>query len=64
MVGFYDYIQLLPRVVWFGNTFDQRYKYIAGMDSAVADAAAAAVSFGKFNLALEWLAQGRSIVWG
>ena len=31
---------------------------------AVADAAAAAIHFGKFGLALEWLEQGRSIVWG
>jgi hypothetical protein len=28
------------------------------------DAAAAAIQLGKFDLALEWLEQGRSIVWG
>jgi hypothetical protein len=30
----------------------------------VTDAATAAIHFGKFELALEWLEQGRSIVWG
>lgn len=34
------------------------------MHNAVAEAAAAAISLGKPNLALEWLEQGRSIVWG
>jgi tetratricopeptide (TPR) repeat protein len=57
-------ISLLPRVVWLGRTVDQRYTDISTIGDAVTDAAAAAVHFGKFDLALEWLEQGRSIVWG
>ena len=30
----------------------------------MADAVNAAIHFGQFNLALEWMEQGRSIVWG
>ena len=57
-------ISLLPRVVWLGRTVDQRYKDIPDIGDAVAGAAAAAIHFGELNLALEWLEQGRSIVWG
>ena len=57
-------IDLLPRVVWLGRTVEQRYNDISSIGDAVADAAAAAIHFGEFDLALEWLEQGRSIVWG
>lgn len=57
-------IGLLPHVVWLGRTVDQRYKQISSIGNAVTDAAAAAISSGEHNLALEWLEQGRSIVWG
>ena len=55
---------LLPRVVWLGRTVEQRYKDISIIGDAVSGAAAAAIHLGKFSLALEWLEQGRSIVWG
>ena len=57
-------IDLLPRVVWLGRTVEQRYQDISSIGDAVAEAAAAAISLGEPNLALEWLEQGRSIVWG
>ena len=57
-------IDLLPRLVWLGRTIEQRYKDVSTIGDAVMDAAAAAIHFGKFDLALEWLEQGRSIVWG
>jgi hypothetical protein len=40
---------------------EQRYEDI---EDAVSDAAASAVSFGETGLALKWLEQGRSILWG
>ena len=49
------------RVVWFGRTVEQRYKEIG---NAVAAAAAAAIHCDELNLALEWLEQGRPIIWG
>ena len=57
-------ISLIPRVVWLGRTVEQRYQDISSIGNAVAEAAAAAISLGEPNLALEWLEQGRSIVWG
>ena len=62
--AFSTLIELLPRVVWLGRTVEQRYKDIPALGDAVVDAVAAAVHLGEFNLALEWLEQGRSIVWG
>ena len=55
---------LLPRVVWLGRTVEQRYTDISGMGDAMADAVHTAIHFSKLNLALEWMEQGRSIVWG
>ena len=57
-------IDLIPRVVWLGRTVEQRHQDISSIGNAVAEAAAAAVALGEPNLALEWLEQGRSIVWG
>jgi len=57
-------VNLIPRVVWVGRTVEQRYTDTLGIGYAVADAAAAAIHFGELGLALEWLEQGRSIVWG
>ncbi|KIK63947.1 hypothetical protein GYMLUDRAFT_40156 [Collybiopsis luxurians FD-317 M1] len=57
-------INLIPRVVWFGTTVAKRYKEILSIGNVVSAAVAAAISQGKYDLALEWLEQGRSIVWG
>ena len=57
-------VNLLPCVVWLGGTVQQRYKDISRIGGALADAAMAAIHFGELNLALEWMEQGRSIVWG
>jgi len=57
-------VDLIPRVVWLGRTVDQRYKEISRAGNIVADAVMAAIHLGEFKLALEWMEQGRSIVWG
>jgi hypothetical protein len=57
-------MDLLPRVVWLGNTVEQRFKDIPRIDKAIAGAVMAAIRFGAAELALEWMEQGRSIVWG
>ena len=51
-------------MVWLGRTVEQRYEDISVIRDAVMGAAAAAIHLSKFDLALEWLEQGRSIVWG
>ena len=58
---------LLPLVVWLGRTVEQRDKdmsNIGNIGSIMADAVMTAIHFGKLELALEWMEQSRSIVWG
>ncbi|KIM26243.1 hypothetical protein M408DRAFT_72881 [Serendipita vermifera MAFF 305830] len=56
-------LYLLPRVAWKGKPMGDRYNELARMGILVREAVAAAISAGKLELALEWLEQGRSIVW-
>ena len=46
-------IDLLPRLVWLGRTVEQQHKDVSTIGDAVMDAAAAAIHFGQFDLALE-----------
>ncbi|KIM23670.1 hypothetical protein M408DRAFT_27637 [Serendipita vermifera MAFF 305830] len=57
-------LYLLPRVAWKGIPMGDRYNELARMGILVREAVAAAISAGKLEIALEWLEQGRSIVWG
>ncbi|QRV95386.1 CHAT domain protein [Ceratobasidium sp. AG-Ba] len=56
-------IDLLPQVVWLGTSIERRYKNISSTGDIVNDAAGAAIEFGHYDLALEWLEAGRSIIW-
>ncbi|KAG8738401.1 hypothetical protein FRC10_006928 [Ceratobasidium sp. 414] len=56
-------MNLVPSVVWLGKPIDRRYQDILLIGNLVNDAAAVAISFERYDLALEWLEQGRSIVW-
>jgi hypothetical protein len=57
-------MNLIPRVVWLGNPIILRYQDIAEVGKAVNLTASIACRTGRPDLALEWLEQGRSIVWG
>jgi len=57
-------IDLLPRVAWLGLTVTERHKHLTKIGRVVCDAAACAITLGKNETALEWLEQGRSVVWG
>jgi hypothetical protein len=57
-------ISLVPYVVWLGNSVSLRYHDIAKVGNTVNMAASIACQYGQPDLALEWLEQGRSIVWG
>ncbi|KAG8778601.1 hypothetical protein FRC12_024915 [Ceratobasidium sp. 428] len=54
---------LLPHFVWLGQTVQARYDSIPEITNLVSAAAAYAVSVGSYDMALEWLEQGRSVVW-
>ncbi|TDL18816.1 hypothetical protein BD410DRAFT_727920 [Rickenella mellea] len=55
---------LLPRVAWVGLSINSRYHELLDIRSLGCDATAAAISENNLQLALEWMEQGRSIVWG
>ncbi|KAG8725195.1 hypothetical protein FRC09_006431 [Ceratobasidium sp. 395] len=54
---------ILPHFVWLGQTFQARCDSILAISDLVSGAVAWAVSVGSYSLALEWLEQGRSVVW-
>ncbi|QRV90289.1 CHAT domain protein [Ceratobasidium sp. AG-Ba] len=55
---------LLPRLVWIGQTIQHRHETMIAIRDLASQAAAWAISVGHYDLALEWLEQGRSVVWG
>jgi hypothetical protein len=55
---------LLPQIVWLGGTVSKRYKDMNVMGDAVSKAVGVAIRVDELQLALEWLEEGRSIVWG
>ncbi|EIM90779.1 TPR-like protein [Stereum hirsutum FP-91666 SS1] len=57
-------MDVVPRIVWLGLDIYLRYENTISIGDAVNSAAAAAIDLGRYDIALEWLEQGRSIVWG
>ena len=57
-------INILPQLAWNGLSFSARYTELAQGADVVREAAAAALESGLPETAVEWLEQGRSIVWG
>jgi hypothetical protein len=64
LLGYETALFLLPRVAWLGESLPVRSEYLASIGTLATEAAATAIAFEKPHLALEWLEQGRSIVWG
>ncbi|TFK37142.1 CHAT domain-containing protein [Crucibulum laeve] len=56
-------IDLLPQVASLGLPIKERHRELANIGSAARDAAAAAIKSREYAKAVEWLDQGRSIVW-
>jgi hypothetical protein len=57
-------LNLLPEVAWLGLSISDRHHQIKQAGTVVRDAASAAISAGQPEKAVEWLEQGRSIIWG
>lgn len=57
-------LDLLSQVAWMGLPMTERYTQIMPYSDLVCNAAAVAIKEGQHGQALEWLEQGRSIVWG
>ena len=57
-------ICLLPELAWIGFSLKDRYRELVQGADVVREAAAAALDAGRPETAVEWLEEGRSIVWG
>ncbi|PVF92177.1 hypothetical protein CPB86DRAFT_227681 [Serendipita vermifera] len=56
-------LDLMPLVAWLGLPIVDRHQHLTSMGGIARDAAAAAIAAEQYDKALEWLEQGRSIVW-
>jgi tetratricopeptide (TPR) repeat protein len=54
---------LMPLIAWLGLPIADRHQRLVRIGEIARDAAAIAISLGQYEKALEWLEQGRSIVW-
>jgi hypothetical protein len=57
-------LQLLPQLAWLGLSISDRHHHLLKAGAVVRDAVAAAITAEQYDTAIEWLEQGRSIVWG
>lgn len=57
-------IELLPELAWLGLSVSDRHRHLLTAGHVVREAAAAALNVSQYSTALEWLEQGRSIIWG
>ncbi|QRV77232.1 CHAT domain protein [Ceratobasidium sp. AG-Ba] len=61
--GYRTAFQMVPHLVWLGQTVQHRRQVVTNISNLSAEAAAWAISTHKYDLALEWLEQGRSVIW-
>ncbi|KAG9111570.1 hypothetical protein FRC07_008037, partial [Ceratobasidium sp. 392] len=56
-------LSLVPQAICLGATVDRRYEALESIRDIAVEAAATAIELGEYDIALEWLEAGRSIVW-
>jgi tetratricopeptide (TPR) repeat protein len=56
-------VTVIPLVAWLGLPVTDRHQQLVEIGGITRDAAATAISLEQYDKALEWLEQGRSIVW-
>ncbi|KAJ7208241.1 TPR-like protein, partial [Mycena pura] len=57
-------INLLPEVAWLGLSITDRHYHLSKAGQVVREAASAAIAMQDYQMAVEWLDQGRSVIWG
>ncbi|KAJ7934314.1 CHAT domain-containing protein [Mycena leptocephala] len=57
-------IGLLPELAWLGLSITDRHHQLSQAGQVVRDAASAAIAEHDYQKAVEWLDQGRSVIWG
>ncbi|KAH8793130.1 CHAT domain-containing protein [Flagelloscypha sp. PMI_526] len=61
----HTFVNLIPELVWLGAPVHQRFQTIQDVvGSSIHEAVSAAIRAQELELAVEWMEQGRSIVWG
>ncbi|QRV81556.1 CHAT domain protein [Ceratobasidium sp. AG-Ba] len=56
--------EIMPTFIWMGKTIRNRHHGLSYMQNLASEAAAEAIKQQRYELAIEWLEQGRSVVWG
>ncbi|KAJ7458810.1 TPR-like protein [Mycena galericulata] len=56
--------ELLPELAWLGLSITDRHHQLLKASQVVRDAASAAIAVHDYQKAVEWLEQGRSVIWG
>ncbi|KAJ7463982.1 TPR-like protein [Mycena latifolia] len=57
-------IDLVPHVAWLGLSISDRHHQLLKVGHLVRNAASAAIDAHEYSKAVEWLEQGRSVIWG
>ncbi|KAF5339265.1 hypothetical protein D9758_013310 [Tetrapyrgos nigripes] len=57
-------LEIIPQLIWLGQTVNQRYEELPKIGWTINAAVATAISAGNLTQAVEWLEEGRGIVWG
>ncbi|KAF8139242.1 CHAT domain-containing protein [Mycena galopus ATCC 62051] len=56
-------MNLVPELAWLGLSVSDRHHHLLEASEIVRDAAAVAIISGHYSQAVEWLEQGRSVIW-
>ncbi|KAJ7136960.1 CHAT domain-containing protein [Mycena epipterygia] len=64
MLAYATAIELLPELAWLGLSITDQHHHISQAGQVVTDAASAAIAVHDYQKAVEWLEQGRSVIWG
>jgi tetratricopeptide (TPR) repeat protein len=66
MPAFERVFEIIPQIAWLGQMVGRRYEELrqTGISDAVGSAVATAISAGHLTRAVEWLDQGRNVIWG
>ncbi|KAJ7928232.1 CHAT domain-containing protein [Mycena leptocephala] len=64
MEAYHVALDLLPELAWLGLSISDRHQHLLRAGKVVRDAAAVAIASDQPEKAVEWLEQGRSVIWG
>jgi hypothetical protein len=64
MDAYHVALDLLPELAWLGLSIGDRHHQLLEAGKVVRDGAAAAIASDQPEKAVEWLEQGRSVIWG